>query len=129
MEERFYTINLTEAYDHTRTKRTRKTVKILRKELAKHMKVSEDEVKLSEKLNEFLWQRSMQRPPRYVKVKVQKGEKTVTARLPDEKIEEKKKPKDEKQAKEKSDAKAEPEKPAPQAKKEEAKKPGEGSKK
>ncbi len=81
--ERLYTVTLGKAYEYTRTKRTRRTVSILRQFLIRHMKSVD--IKISEQLNEFLWARSMQKPPRRVKIKVVKEGGVVRASLPDEK--------------------------------------------
>ncbi len=101
--ERIYTIPLRKAFDFPRTKRASRAVKIVRKFLAKHMKVTEDHIIISEAVNSALWQRGIQKPPRKIKIKaIKEGDKLV-ARLIDEKIEkiqkkkqEKPKPKEEK---------------------------------
>ncbi len=138
--ERIYTVPLGDAYDAVRNKRAPRAVKILREFLARHMKA--DEVLLSEALNKFIWEKSIQKPPRKVKVRVIKEDAVARAYLADEKIEEPKKeekkaekkeaPKEEKQAEKtskekpkeekKAEVKEEPKKEAPKPeKKEEAK--------
>ena len=112
--ERIYTVPLGDAYEAVRNKRAPRAVKILREFLTKHMKA--DEVLLGEALNKFIWERSIQKPPRKVKVRVIKEDVTARAYLADEKIEEPKKEdkkaekKDEKakEAPKKEDAKAAP---------------------
>lgn len=99
--ERIYTVPLGDAYDAVRNKRAPRAVKILRQFLTKHMKA--DEVLLSEALNRFIWERSIQKPPRRVKVRVIKEDATARAYLADEKIEEPKK--EEKKAGKKEEAK------------------------
>ncbi len=89
--ERLYTIPLGKAYEHVRTKRTRRTVKLLRKFLARHMKVKETLVKLSIALNNSMWVHGMQKPPRNVKIRAIKEQDLVHAYLATEKVEEKKK--------------------------------------
>ncbi|MDO8553288.1 MAG: 50S ribosomal protein L31e [Candidatus Micrarchaeota archaeon] len=89
--ERLYTVPLGKAYEHIRTKRTRRTVKILRKFLARHMKVKETLVKLSIALNNSMWVHGMQKPPRNVKIRAIKEQDLVHAYLSTEKIEDKKK--------------------------------------
>lgn len=135
--ERIYTVPLGDAYETVRNKRAPRAVKILREFLTRHMKA--DQVLLSEALNKFIWQRSIQKPPRRVKVRVIKEDATARAYLADEKIEEPKKeaekkeekpkeapkekkeaPKEEKKAEEKKEAPKTEEK-KPEAKKEEAK--------
>jgi len=84
-EERIYTINLSAAYQYVRTKRTRRAVHLLRAFVARHSKVAPTDVRLSEQLNMAMWKRSMQHPPRSIRVKVEKKDKLVHAQLPDEK--------------------------------------------
>jgi len=115
--ERIYTVPLGEAYEAIRNKRAGKAVKILREFAGRHMKAEEEDVALSMALNEFIWKRSIQKPPRKVKVRLIKENGKVKAYLADEKIEEPKK-----EDKKKAEAKKE-EKPA--EKKTEEKKPEE----
>ena len=102
--ERIYTVNLSDAYEYTRTKRAIRTVKILREFIARHMKVEPQEVKISSTVNSYLWRDSIQRPPRKVKVKVVKDAQQVTVSMHDEEKttaikEQKKKIKEEKKKK------------------------------
>jgi large subunit ribosomal protein L31e len=122
--ERLYTVPLGKAYEYTRTKRTRRSVSLLRQFLVKHMKSYD--VRISEALNEFLWSRSMQKPPRKVKIKVVKEGEVVRASLPDEKpkpARKKKAPKEAPKTEEKKDA------PKAEAKKEAVKPAKTGEKK
>jgi ribosomal protein L31E len=116
--EKLMTIPLYRAKPTPRYRRTDRIVNVLKEKVAHYMKVDEDEVKISQKLNEQLWtvgKRS--RLPR-ISVKVTKdAEGVITVKLPDEKEEEEeKKPKESKEAKEaKEEKKEEPkveEKPA-----------------
>ncbi len=88
--ERICTIPLGDAYRAPRTKRTPRAVKLLRQYVTKHMKARGMRVIMSNKLNELLWARSIQKPPRRVKVRLIKEEEAVRAYLSDEKIEESK---------------------------------------
>ncbi len=99
--ERIYTVPLGDAYSAVRNNRAPRAVKILRAFLTKHMKA--DEVFLSEALNKFIWERSIQKPPRKVKVRVIKEDMIARAYLADEKIEE---PKKEEKKAEKKEAEA-----------------------
>lgn len=114
--ERVYTIPLTKAYDAVRTKRARRAVNLLRSFLIRHMK--SEQISISNALNSFMWQYSMQRPPRRVKVRAIREDGKVKAYLQDEKIEEKKEQK--KEEPKKPDAKKDEKKP--ETKKEEPKK-------
>jgi len=110
--ERIYTIPLGEAYDYNRKRRTPRAVKLLRQFVSRHMKADIDSVLLSNALNNSLWTRSIQKPPRRVKVRVLKKEGQVNVYLHDEIT------KDEKVAKKDSEEKAKKE--AEAAKKKEA---------
>lgn len=123
--ERIYTVPLGKAYDYTRTKRTPRAVKLLRQFISQHMKADIETVLLSNKLNSHVWERSIQKPPRKVKVRVIKIADKVKVYLPDEVTDEEKKAQKEKEAKEKAEKlKAEAEK---KKKEQEAKKKAEAA--
>jgi large subunit ribosomal protein L31e len=88
--ERIYTIPLGAAYDKTRVRRARRAVKMVRTFLCRHMKAEEGTVRISEKANELLFARGMQKPPRKLKVRVVRADGIVKAYLMDEKPVEKK---------------------------------------
>ncbi|MEW6528753.1 MAG: 50S ribosomal protein L31e [Candidatus Micrarchaeota archaeon] len=77
-KEKIYTVPLGKAYNYTRTKRTRKAVTILKKFIAKHSKVASKDVKISNALNSLLWKRSMQKPPRKIRIKILKEQGNIT---------------------------------------------------
>lgn len=120
--ERVYTVPLGAAYTYVRTKRARRAVSLLRTFAAKHMKAHQDDVRLSEQLNEHVWARSMQKPPRRVKVKIVKEGGLVKVSLLDEKPKPARKVKTPTPKKAKPAAKA-PEKDAKPAPKKEEKAP------
>ena len=99
--ERIYTVPLRDAYRFPRSKRALKAKNIVRSFLARHMKVTEDHVMLSETVNSILWQRGIQKPPRKLKIKVAKEGDKVVARLIDEKVEKRKEEKPKEKKKEK----------------------------
>lgn len=88
--ERLFTVNLSGAYAHQRTKRAEWAVRELQQFIAKNSKVALTEVKLSIALNNKLWNGGITRPMRKVKVKVIKDGGLARVYLHDEKIEEKK---------------------------------------
>jgi len=88
-EEMIYTIPLRREWLKVpRKKRANRTVNVVKEFLSKHMKASE--VNISPKLNEFFWKKGISNPPGSVKVKVSRDKGTVTARLPDELVLDKK---------------------------------------
>ncbi len=122
--ERIYTVPLGEAYEAVRNKRVPRAVKMLRAFIARHMKAEEERILLSSALNEHLWERSIQKPPRRVKVRLVKDEGEIKAYLADEKVEAKKEKKEEKkEAPKKEEPKPEPKKEAPKEAKPEPKNP------
>ena len=85
--ERIYVVPLGDAYRKTRNKRTPRAVKLLKEFVARHMKAryNDSRIIISESLNKTLWARSIQNPPRKIRIKAIKTENTVTVYLPDEK--------------------------------------------
>jgi ribosomal protein L31E len=106
--EKLMTISLSRAKPTPRYRRTDRIVNVLRENVAHHMKVEVDEVKISQKLNEEIWSMGKRsRLPR-ISIKVTKdAEGVVTAKLPEEKEEEEEKPEAAKEAK-KEEKKEEP---------------------
>ncbi|MFA5105681.1 MAG: 50S ribosomal protein L31e [Candidatus Micrarchaeia archaeon] len=83
--ERIYTVNLSGAYGYPRTKRAIKAVEILRAFIARHMKARDGKVTISNAVNALVWGRSIQKPPRRVKVRAVKEGSDVKVSLVDEK--------------------------------------------
>jgi large subunit ribosomal protein L31e len=89
--ERIYTVPLGDAYAASRNNRVPRAIKILKAFVARHMKAEDDQrILISEALNAHIWESSIQRPPRRVKVRLIKDDEAVRAYLADEKIVEKK---------------------------------------
>ena len=93
VEERFYTIPLKKAWIYPRKKRTPKAARIVKSFVLKHMKVRtevEDEEEEPEKLvvsnevNELLWSRGIEKPPRKIRVRVVRDKEGVVTVLPAE---------------------------------------------
>lgn len=78
-EEKIFTIPLREAYKKAEEKRVPYAARLVRSYLKTHMK--SDSVKLGNKLNEQLWNRSIRRPPRSIRVKAFKEDGVVKAEL------------------------------------------------
>jgi len=90
VEERFYTIPLGKAWISQRKRRAPKAVRIVRNFVLKHMKVrteveEEEEAErlvIDNEVNERLWSRGIEKPPRKIRVRVVKDkEGVVTVRL------------------------------------------------
>ena len=89
VEERFYTIPLRKVWISPRKKRAPKAARVVRQFVAKHMKIQTDldEEEESERLvidnevNEKLWSRGIEKPPRKIRVRVVKDNEGVVTVL------------------------------------------------
>lgn len=90
VEERFYTIPLRKVWIAPRKKRAPKAARIVKSFVLKHMKVQldpEDEEEEPERLvidnevNEKLWSRGIEKPPRKIRVRVVKDKEGVVTVL------------------------------------------------
>jgi large subunit ribosomal protein L31e len=88
VEERFYTIPLGKAWISTRKKRAPRAGRIVKSFVLKHMKVrteaeEEDQEKLviDNEVNEKLWSRGIEKPPRKIRVRVVKDKEGVVTVL------------------------------------------------
>jgi len=113
--ERIYTVPLGKAYDVSRNKRAPRAVKLLKEFISRHMKAQMDLVFLSNSLNSLVWGRSIQKPPRRIKIRVIKSDGKVRAYLPEEQTAKEEKKPEPKKAPAKAEGK-EPEKPKEEAK-------------
>jgi len=85
MEERAYTIPLRTVYNRAkRAVRAKRAMKHIREFIARHMKVSEENVKIHVSVNHVVWQSGIQKPPRKVKVVAVKDGETVWVYTPEE---------------------------------------------
>ena len=89
VEERFYTIPLRKAWLSTRKKRAPRAGRIVKSFVLKHMKVrteaeGEEEAErlvIDNEVNEKLWSRGIEKPPRKIKVRVVKDKEGVVTVL------------------------------------------------
>jgi len=89
VEERFYTIPLGKAWISTRKKRAPRATRIVKSFVLKHMKVrteAEDEEEaerlvIDNEVNEKLWSRGIEKPPRKIRVRVTKDKEGVVTVL------------------------------------------------
>jgi len=97
VEERFYTIPLRRAWIMARRKRAPRAIRIIRSFVTKHMKIGatkteeeetdeekEERLIISAELNEKIWARGIQKPPRRVKVRVVKDSEGAVTVYPAE---------------------------------------------
>ena len=90
VEERFYTIPLRKVWISPRKKRAPKAARVVRQFVTKHMKINteafdEDEelerVVIDNEVNEKLWSRGIEKPPRKIRVRVVKDTEGVVTVL------------------------------------------------
>jgi len=82
VEERIYTVPLGKAWIVPRKKHSPKAMRTLRGFIRRHMKADEDSVRISNEVNEKIWSRGIEKPPRKIRVRVTKdAEGIVTVRL------------------------------------------------
>jgi large subunit ribosomal protein L31e len=78
-EERIYTIPLRRVFEGNRKLRAKRAVALVRTFLKKHMK--SETVKIGKSINEKIWERSIQKPPRKVRIHTIKEDDIVYAEL------------------------------------------------
>lgn len=70
--EKILVLNLRDVKEASRIRRAPYAARLIKRMVARHAKVDEDKVKLSDGLNKVLWERGIQDPPVKLKVKVTK---------------------------------------------------------
>jgi len=70
--EMIYTIPLGRVYWGRRTNRAARAIKLIRKFVARHFGVPPEKVWIHTDVNEYVWRRGIEKPPRRIKVKVVK---------------------------------------------------------
>ncbi|MGC8573727.1 MAG: 50S ribosomal protein L31e [Caldisphaera sp.] len=90
-----YVIPLKKIYFGRRSNRAKRAIDYIRKFVSKHVKVNPEDVVIMDDVNSFIWERSIEKPPRKVKIiaemkefKPEEGEavKKVLVRLAGEKV-------------------------------------------
>lgn len=75
--ERVYNVPLGKIYKFPRTKRAMKAGKFLRSYIARHYRVEDNDVKVSNMVNSYIWRHGMKKPPRRIKVKTKRVDDRV----------------------------------------------------
>ncbi|MEA1906249.1 MAG: 50S ribosomal protein L31e [Euryarchaeota archaeon] len=68
-KEQVYTIPLRSVKRTARWKRSKRAIKDVRAYLVRHMKTGVENVKLDRTINEAIWRRGAQKPPRRIRVR------------------------------------------------------------
>jgi large subunit ribosomal protein L31e len=71
IDERIYIIPLAKARKGPRNKRTKKAIRYLREYMVRHFKP--ESLVITQEVNEKIWERSIQKPPRKIKVRATKN--------------------------------------------------------
>lgn len=87
--EREYVIPLRDAYEASRTRRTKRAINIVREFARRHMKA--EIVKISQGVNQLIWSRGIEKPPRRIKVIMRKKKEGVVEVLLPREVEEEQK--------------------------------------
>jgi len=83
VEERIYTVPLGRAWIAPKYRRAEKAITVLRAFVKRHMKPTS--IIIDTKVNEAIWERGIQKPPRRIRVRLSKDEEgTVTVALAEE---------------------------------------------
>jgi len=82
VEERVYTVPLGRVWLVPRKGRSPKALRMLRGFIQRHMKIADDSLVISNEVNEKIWSRGIEKPPRKIRIRAVKDkEGTVTVRL------------------------------------------------
>jgi len=73
--EREYIIPLRKAYYRQRKQRAARAIRIIKEFIKRHTKA--DDVIIDNRVNEYVWSRGIEKPPRRVKVRVVKTEDNI----------------------------------------------------
>ncbi len=76
-KEQIYTIPLRSVKRTPRWKRSKRAVKDVRAYLTRHMKTDSESVKLDRTINEAIWRRGSEKPPRRIRVRAVRFEDGV----------------------------------------------------
>ncbi len=83
-EEKVLTIPLGKCWSLPRTKRVPGAIKVIKTFVKRHMSAKEEDVWIDPRVNEYLWSRGIEKPPRRLKVRVIKFEdELVEVSLPE----------------------------------------------
>ncbi len=78
-EEKIFTIPLRKAFRSERTTRAKKAMSLIKDFLERHMKA--EEIKIGKSINDSVWSRGIQKPPRRVRIHATKEGDVVFAEL------------------------------------------------
>lgn len=123
--EQILNFPLKELYNQPSPKRSRRAILRLRRLLSKKFHSKEENIAISQKINESIWAKGFSKPPKTLPIKIIKEKEKIHAYLQNEKIEkpDKKETKKEAKAEEKKKEEKKPDKPEKTPKPTEQKQP------
>lgn len=74
VKEQIYTIPLRDAKNAPRWRRANRAMRIIKKYLVRHMKADPEQLKIDKTINEKIWERGTEKPPRSIRVRAAKFE-------------------------------------------------------
>jgi len=77
VEERIYTVPLSRAWIGPRNKRAPRAIRILRRFILRHMKTDEEFIKITNEVNERIWSRGIEKPPRKIRIRATKNDEGI----------------------------------------------------
>jgi len=84
VEERIYTVPLGRVWVSPRKKHSPRAIRMIRSFVVKHMKTDIGSVKITNEVNEIVWSRGIEKPPRKVRVRVTKNAEGIVTVHPAE---------------------------------------------
>ena len=82
VEERIYTVPLGRAWIAPRKKHSPRAIRLLRGFIRRHMKADDDSIRITNEVNEKIWSRGIEKPPRKIRIRATvDSEGVVTVRL------------------------------------------------
>jgi len=114
--EKHFIVGLQDLSNYPRPRRANKAIAMLRKFVLKHLRIKPENVLISNQLNQFLWQKGREHPPKKVEIKVIVSAGKANLFLKAEKIQKPKEEKKEEKKTEKKEEKTEEEKAAEEEK-------------
>ena len=79
VEDRIYIVPLRDAWRTPRRRRASRAIRILKEFITRHMKA--DSVKIDNSINEVIWSRGIEKPPRKIRVRAIKDREGVVTLL------------------------------------------------
>ena len=68
--EKKFKIPLKSVYSAPRQKRARRAITAIKRFMAKHVRARPEDVLISTKVNEYIWSRGREHPPKFVEIKI-----------------------------------------------------------